>query len=444
MKAGFYTLGCKLNQCETEALADAFRSAGCEAVGIDEAADIYIFNTCTVTSKSEQKARRLLRRILAERSGVPLIVTGCYAELEKAGLENLGRRVFVLGFDKKAALLELPAFLVRSAAAFSGNTFEAVAAFCAQSRPRREPNDSFRFHASRCSFHTRAFLKIQDGCDNRCSYCRVPLARGPSVSLAAGEVVSRFRGLESEGYKEIVLTGVNLLAYRWEGIGFEGLLERLLASAAGVSRVRISSLEPEGISPSLVRILSHPRICPHFHLPVQSGSDSVLRAMGRRYDRRVLAEAVGRLRSARNNPFIAADIITGFPGETARDHSQTETLVRDLGFASLHVFPFSPRPGTAAWRMKNPVPERLSRERAAALRGLSGEGWTEYAQSLIGQCLDVLVEEDTAGGDWKGLSANYMTVRGRENSRQAVPGALLPVVIRGAGKGFLFGEIFST
>ncbi|MDR1932406.1 MAG: tRNA (N(6)-L-threonylcarbamoyladenosine(37)-C(2))-methylthiotransferase MtaB [Spirochaetales bacterium] len=438
MRAGFYTLGCKLNQSETEALADAFRRAGHTAAGVDEPADVYILNTCTVTSKSEQKARRVLRKILTGRGESPVIVTGCYAQLEKARLEEeFGPGVLVLGLDQKARLLDLPSFLSDGTALPGARILDD---FFAQNGAA---GGAFGFSAARCSFHTRAFLKIQDGCDNRCAYCRVCLARGPSVSLEAEEALRRFRALQAEGYREVVLTGVNLMSYASGSTDFCGLLEKLAARAAS-ARIRISSLEPEGITKSLARAAAHPRVCPHFHLPLQSGSDSVLRAMGRRYTRAMVTRAVDLLRAERGGAFIAADIICGFPGETEEDHAQTETLVRELSLASLHVFPFSPRPGTAAWNMKNRVPERTARRRAASLRALAAEGRARYAESLTGGSLEVIVEKRIPGG-WEGLSENYMTVRGASapggGPSGVAVGALLTVKISGAGDGFLLGEI---
>ncbi|MDR1625298.1 MAG: tRNA (N(6)-L-threonylcarbamoyladenosine(37)-C(2))-methylthiotransferase MtaB [Spirochaetia bacterium] len=444
MKAGFYTLGCKLNQSETEALADAFRRAGHSASGIDGAADLYILNTCTVTSKSEQKARRVLRKILAE-SRAPVILSGCYAEVEKERLAaEFGPRVFVAGRREKPSLADLAAFLAARGAGAS--CADAVAAFFS-GLPRGMKGGEFRLAAARYSFHTRAFLKIQDGCDNRCSYCRVCIARGPSVSLEAGQVLARLRGLEAEGYREVVLTGVNLMAYRSGETALEGLLKEILA-AGGRARIRVSSLEPEGVTEGLARVLSQPRVCPHFHLPLQSGSDSVLRAMGRRYTASAALDAVRLLRAARPEAFIAADLITGFPGESAEDHRLTESLVREMGLAALHVFPFSRRPGTAAWDMGGAVPERVARERAAALRGLCRESRLRYAAAQAGRSLEVVIEKTNAAGDWEGLSENYMTVRGRENPNgkppAAFPGALLRVKITAPGKDFLSAVIDTT
>jgi threonylcarbamoyladenosine tRNA methylthiotransferase MtaB len=450
MKAGFYTLGCKLNQCETEALAEAFRGAGFEASGLDGDACLYILNTCTVTSKSEQKARRVVRGVLSVSSAAPVILMGCYAEMGRGALEaEFGGRVFVAGSGDKAGLLELPVFLARRGASGPEACREAVGDFFAlraggagEALPAKGGGAAaFRFQAGRLSFHTRAFLKIQDGCDNRCAYCRVPLARGASVSLPPGEAVRRFRALQAEGYGEVVLTGVNLMSYRWENEDFTGLIERLLAEAGPGVLLRISSLEPEGIDGRLVSVLRDGRICPHFHLPVQSGSDRVLGDMGRGYTRRTVIEAVGRLREAVLDPFVAGDIICGFPGETDGDFGETLALVRELKLAGLHVFPFSPRPGTAAWGMKSRVPERVTRERAARLRALAGDFFADYAARQKGRELDVIVEKVLPGGGWEGLSANYMTVRGGEGPPPALPGRRLRVRIEKAERDFLWGGV---
>lgn len=464
MRVGFHTLGCKLNQSETEAVADAFRRAGHDPLGLDDEADLYIVNTCTVTSKSEQKARRLLRKILGEHPGRPVVVMGCYAEMEKRRVEELGDGVFAVGLGDMAGLPEalalrgFPASPARDAnAVFGSRDGESFASGAEASGddslpsrirawlggkadPARE-EVRFRFHPSRYSFHTRAFLKIQDGCDNRCSYCRVRLARGPSLSLDAGEALDRFRRLEEAGHGEIVLTGINLSSYRSRGLDLGGLLREILSGGGG-ARIRLSSLEPEAVTENLAEALRHPRICPHFHLAVQSGSDPVLRAMRRRYNRLTVCQAVARLRGAAPHPFIAADLIVGFPGETPEDHGETVAMVRDLRFADLHVFPFSPRPGTEAAGMAGRVPERLVRERAAELRSLAEQGLFRYGTETVGSVLDVMVERcDLPGGGWEGAAENYLTVRGGPGG-EGLPaqGSRIPVRITDFRDGFAWGR----
>jgi threonylcarbamoyladenosine tRNA methylthiotransferase MtaB len=255
---------------------------------------------------------------------------------------------------------------------------------------------------------------VQDGCDYRCAYCRVPLARGNSVSLDAELAAQRIRRLEEAGYREVVLTGVNISAWRRGDEGLGRLLRRLLESTSMV-RLRLSSLEPETIKPALVEVLRHPRVCPHFHLPVQSGSDRLLLAMRRRYRADQVRRAVGLLRAARGEPFLAADLIAGFPGETEQDFRASFELAESLRFAKLHVFPFSPRPGTAAVRMGGRVPERERDERVRALTGLSGRLARAYSGAWVGREVEVVLERRRAGGSaWRGFSGNYLpcAVRG--------------------------------
>jgi len=413
MRASFHTFGCKLNQFETEALASAFRSRGFSLVDPAEEAEVYLINTCTVTGKSEQKARRFIRRLARERPGALLVVTGCYAQLDPRALESLGPNVAVVSQADKSLLLDLPRRLQ-----------EGSIASCGADALRRQGGqpDPFGFQVERYSFHSRAFLKIQDGCDHRCAYCRVPLARGGSLSLEAATAVERVRALESAGYREVVLTGVNLSAWR-NGVGtpqgeagLGELLGRLLAATTMV-RLRLSSLEPEALKPALVQALRDPRICPHFHLPVQSGSDRVLLRMRRRYRAEQVRRAVGLLRTARQAPFLATDLIAGFPGETAEDFQDTYTLAESLGFAKLHVFPFSPRPGTAAAGMAGKVPERVRDEHVRALTQLSDRLAQEYRRGWVGREVEVVLEKrrDPSGSPvWTGVSGNYLpcAVRG--------------------------------
>ncbi|MGA2478473.1 MAG: MiaB/RimO family radical SAM methylthiotransferase, partial [Spirochaetia bacterium] len=258
------------------------------------------------------------------------------------------------------------------------------------------------------SFHTRAFLKVQDGCDGRCSYCRVPLARGTSVSLPAADALRRVAELEDMGYREIVITGVNISDYRAGDLTLASLLEGLLG-ATRRARFRLSSLEPEAITGSLAAVLAHPRICPHFHIPVQSGSDRILSRMNRPYRVDRVVAAVRSVREARGDPFLAADIIVGFPGETGEDFEATSGLVRSLELAALHVFPFSPRPGTAALSLRPAVPEHVRFLRTRELMAQSRRSTAAYSRSWMGSEVEVLVEERKAGRFF-GVTGNYLKV----------------------------------
>src|SRR5271157_4637959 len=300
-RVAFHTFGCKLNQYETEALASSFLANGFAIVPSDQEADAYVINTCTVTSRADHKARSLIRALARGHRHATLVVTGCSAQTESEALSALAGDIIVVPQSMKSRLLELPKTLAE--ALDSGEEPLARLAAILQSN---QPADPFALIVMAPAFHTRAFLKIQDGCDCHCAYCRVPLARGRSVSLGMEEILRRAAALETQGRREIVLTGVNISAWRASGTDFSGLLRMLLRSTS-TARIRLTSIEPESITPGLVEILAEPRICPHFHIPVQSGSNGVLLRMSRRYLSDRVVEGVLRLREARGDPFIAAD-----------------------------------------------------------------------------------------------------------------------------------------
>ena len=440
-RVAFHTFGCKLNQYETEALASAFRSHGFRVVDEREEADVHVINTCTVTARADHKARRLIRAVAHRRPDEPVIVTGCSAQTEAEALASLAENVVVVPQSAKARLLEVPAVLVGAGQAGAGQAGEsrvkalrtALAADVLAAR-----SDPFALVAGDYSFHTRAFLKIQDGCNCLCAYCRVPLARGGSVSLDLDEVLRRASELETRGYREIVLTGVNVSAWRSVGgLGLADLLQRLVGVTER-ARFRITSLEPEAITADLVSALSHPRICPHFHIPVQSGSDVVLLRMKRRYRAQAVFDGVRALRAARDDPFVAADILAGFPGETPEDHARTVGLLRSLEFAAVHVFPFSARPGTAAAGMRPFVPERVRGERAREVSALAGELGAAYARRWVGRQVDVLLEGGAArhrsAGSTRGVSENYLKVEVHGIPEgKAMPGLIARAEITAAG-----------
>ena len=367
----------------------------------DQDAEAYIVNTCTVTARADHKARALIRGLARSRPDALLLVTGCSAQLEGAALASLAKNIIVVPQAEKSMLLDLPRILEEA----RGPTSSAET----RTELRKgNPPDPFAFTVKELSFHSRAFLKIQDGCDSWCSYCRVPQARGPSISLGAAEVVRRAAKFESDGYRELVITGVNISAWNEGSLRLPDLLRELL-SGTQQSRIRLSSLEPESITTDLGRVLSEDRICPHFHIPVQSGSDVILEAMKRRYSIGRIAEGVSLLRAVKDTPFIAADVIVGFPGETEEDFDGTRCMVRALGFSALHIFPFSARPGTAAAALRPMIPERIRYQRARELAGIAREQSEAYVRSWVGKEVEVLFEK---GKDDRlhGISGNYLKV----------------------------------
>ena len=402
MNAAVYTLGCRLNQAESEAIADSFAKAGF-SITPPSLADIVIVNSCTVTTKAEQKARRMIR--LFSRSA-EVIVTGCYAAVSPEEVAMLSDRVVVFSLKEKASLLQLASHL--RAELDGGHTLrQGIDSF------RFRSSDPFAFDASSFQYHSRAYLKIQDGCDNSCGYCRTTIARGPSVSLDADEVVRRALHLEAEGFHELMLTGVNLTMYDHEHEGLGGLLEKLLAALGSGMRLRLSSMEPDHVDDRLLDVLSDRRMQPHFHIPIQSASDRVLALASRRYSISHVSYIISRMREAKDDPFIACDVIAGLPGEGEAEFRETYDFLSDTGFAAMHVFPYSPRPGTALFRAPHPE-ERVRDERAALLRSLSEERSRGYVERQVGRTVEVLAETGCEGTTGNYLKARILLPGGRE------------------------------
>lgn len=390
-----HTFGCRLNQVESESLAEAFSRAGFAVAsgGADADAEaqpalLLVFNTCTVTSKAEQKARRLIRSALRADPRAVAVVTGCYAQMEPGALSSLGDRVVVVPGSAKDALLGLPGILAEDDGGH-GDPLDAVREALALLTGK--PRDPFAFSPGAFSFHSRASLKVEDGCGNACAYCRVRLARGPAVSLDPGEALRRVRALEASGYAEAVLTGVNLSHYSAGGLGFPGLLSRLIEGTERIA-FRISSYEPSGIDGDFLELAAHPRIRPFFHLPIQSGCAATLARMGRDADTGALAEAIEGLRRARKDPFLSFDMICGFPGESDAEFRESEGFARRARPAWIHVFPYSPRPGTPAASLPGRVPERVAAQRAAVLAELARTGRAEYAERWFGEEVEAVLE----------------------------------------------------
>ena len=433
-----YTLGCKLNQLESEAIADSFRKAGFPLVSSIDSADpaLIIINTCTVTSKADQKCRRLIRKALRDYPDSCVIVTGCYAHLDPAEIKLLeaeagsgAHRLFVAGSNSigtsgtsgttgaasagsaaaagaaKSSLLDLPEYVRKAANDTPKSPLSRILESWVSSAAGSE---TFAFKPEEFLFHSRGYLKIQDGCDNSCSYCRVRLARGPSVSLPPEAALAQVRSFEERDCAELMITGVNITQYRYCGRDLAGLLEYLLEGSSSIA-FRLSSLEPECIDQRLASALAHPRVRPHFHLSVQSGSDDVLRAMGRAYTSQAAGEGAALLRSVKDNPFLACDIIAGFPGETEAAFRQTLDLCAAIRFAWIHAFPYSKRPGTDAFSLNNPVCERDAAQRVQLLTKLAIQNRRDYAQSWLGRELSAVVEKGRcSGGQCRAVSENYL------------------------------------
>ena len=410
MRIAFRTLGCKLNQYETEAIAAQFDAAGYTVVSFGETADVYVLNSCTITSQADRKSRNLVYRAL--RGGGPqssVVLTGCFAERNAEAFSD-DPRVLVVGNEGKSDVLSLVDARLRArgetgiagAAEASTGVSPGVSPEAAtgmtESASRAANAGPFGFRAARGMFHTRAAIKIQDGCDQFCTYCIVPHVRGRAVSREPADVLDDVRQTVAGGAREIVVTGVNLGSYRHGELDLTGLLGRILDElpADGGVRVRISSLEPEGLDERFTALFADPRLAPHVHLCMQSGSDAVLRRMGRRYRSSDFRRIADSLRSVDPMFNLTTDIIVGFPGETEAEFESSVSAARDLGFSHIHVFPFSAREGTPAARMAEQVPGPVKSERARRLREVSAELKRQYYTRMVGRREEVLVERGDA------------------------------------------------
>lgn len=408
------TLGCKVNQYDTEAMREAFEAAGYASVPFGAPADVYLINTCTVTVTGDQKSMKLIRRAAREHPEAGIIVCGCLAQRDAKRVRLPGVRL-ILGTRDRSRVVEL-----YERAIAEGQVISAVGA---------EGDWTFEhLTVQRHEGHTRAVMKIQEGCENRCAYCVIPSVRGPVRSMPLPEVEEEARALGEAGYKELVVTGIHLMSYgRDLGLTLADAL-RAIHRAEGVRRVRLGSLEPVGVTDEFVSALVElPKICPQFHLSMQSGSDGVLRRMRRRYNARQYLEAARRLQTAFPGCALTTDVIAGFPGETDEEHRQTLAFIRQVGFARIHVFPFSPRAGTEAAAMPGQVPEAVKKARAAELIALGGELERVFVQSLIGTRQRVLFEERGEGGLCEGYTENYVRV-----AAPGAPGETREVIIRSA------------
>lgn len=392
------SVGCRLNQSEIESIAAQFRSQGHDLVTRVEEAQIVVINTCAVTGKAVADSRHLIRRA-AEREGVQVIATGCWAELEAQEIANLSQQVRVVGNQGKESIGLL----------FPPEPAAQLAAAGHARNAGRAPLPGERFR-------TRAFIKVQDGCDNHCTFCVTRIARGRAVSRPADAVLEDIRWAMAGGAREAVLTGVNLSSWGMDfdpGLRLADLVESIL-QGTNIERLRLSSLEPWNLDNRFFRLWENPRMCRHIHLPLQSGSDRVLKRMGRITNRQQFAEVVQAARQAVPQMAVSTDIIVGFPGEEEQQFEETLGFVREMRFESGHIFAYSPRPGTPAALLPGRLPAEALKSRSRRLRAGLAEQGRAYRQSFIGAELEVLWESSKQAetGVWqlKGLSDNYLKV----------------------------------
>jgi len=376
-RVAFKTLGCRLNQFETDALVSKFDQEGYKIVNYGDQADVTIVNTCTVTNKSDNKSRNLINRAARINDEGLVVVTGCMADNYKQELEQQDNITYVVDNARKNSIPQL------IDAHFKGELLH----------PEKLPAAHFGFGDVKKSLHTRSAVKIQDGCNNHCTFCIIPKVRGPAKSRPMHEILDAVRKTVDNGFKEIVITGVNIGRYESGEDRFEDVIENIL-ELPGDFRVRISSLEPDGFDDRFLELFQHPKLTPHLHLCLQSGSDKILLRMRRMYDVKTYMNWIEKFKSRYPGFNFTTDVIVGFPGETREDFNDTLQIVGEAGFSHVHTFKYSQRDGTRAARLENQVPEKTKNLRSEQVRELSEKNKQAYYRSFLGKHQTLLSEKN--------------------------------------------------
>ena len=422
----FHTLGCKVNQYDTQAMRERFEQAGCRTVEFEEKADIYVVNTCTVTGTGDKKSMQTIRRCHRKNPEAAIVVTGCLAQRAADELKLPGVRL-VIGTQRRGEVVELLA-----------KALESDCALIAVETLRQAPFEHLTVHAH--EGHTRATMKIQEGCDRWCTYCIIPSVRGPIRSRPLDEIRAEAESLAAAGFREAVLTGIHLTSYGREQHGAITLLDaiREVHAVEGIERIRLGSLEPVIVTEAFVKGLKQlPKVCHQFHLALQSGSDTVLARMRRRYTSGEFLAACAMLRGAFDDCALTTDVMTGFPGETEEEFMQTVDTCKKAGFARMHVFPYSEREGTKAAVMEGSVPRHIREERARRLIAVGRELEQQALLGRVGKEDSVLIEEIDENGFGVGYTGGYMRVR----VMGAEAGEIVRVRITEIDKDELKGEV---
>lgn len=427
MKVQFYTLGCKVNQYESEAMGELFEKRGYTVVGEDEPADIVIINSCTVTAESNRKTRQTVRKARRKNSQAVIVLTGCMAQAFPDEAAKIVEADIVVGNKNEDKIPDLCERFIAERKAM--HIFE-----------EHETGEKITdFTVTGFSEHTRSYIKIEDGCNRFCSYCIIPYARGRVRSKSVGAIAAEAEGLSRSGYKEIVLVGINLSAYGQDTGA--GLCDAVLAAAApeGIERVRLGSLECDQISDdALLKLSECKEFCPQFHLSLQSGCDRTLREMNRKYDTAFYRDLVERIRRIFPDASITTDIMVGFPGESDEDFKESCDFVRETGFARSHVFIYSEREGTPAARRHDAVDKSVRAERAHIMGDICRQCERDFLKAQCGKTEKVLFETEI-DGYWEGYTGNYTRVKVK--SAGDLEGKILPVVLTAANEDYCIGEL---
>lgn len=395
----FTTLGCRVNQYDTDAMRGLFLQNGYKTVDFDEKADIYVINTCSVTNMGERKSRQLIRKAKRTNEKAYIIVTGCYAQLAPDAIAAIEGVNLVIGTNNRHRIVELVEQLDSTEKQIS-----VVRNIMEQATFEEMPLYGNEIDK------VRAFMKIQEGCNNYCTFCIIPYTRGKLKSRRLEDIMAEAKRLVAHGYREIVLTGIHLGNYGVELPEKTTLADvvKALLTIPELQRIRLGSIESVEVSDELIDLMAtEPRFCSHLHLPLQAGSDHILKLMNRHYTLDEFKQLIQRLRSRIEGLVITTDIIAGFPGETDEDFDETMKTVREIGFTHIHAFPYSKREGTPAAVMEEQVPEAVKKTRVALLNSLSQEGFTQYANTLLGKTVKILVEQEV-DGQYLGFTNDYI------------------------------------
>ncbi len=393
-KVSFKTLGCRLNQYETDALVTRFHQAGYQVVDFASPADITVINTCTVTNQSDQKSRNTINQAARKNPEGMVVVTGCMANNHKEQLEANDKITYVVDNERKSQIVSLVD------AHFKGEVVH----------PDSWAGDIFGFETVDQSLHTRTSIKVQDGCDNFCTYCIVPSVRGRAVSRPLEEILENIRRVVDNGFKEVVITGVNIGRYDFEQYNLERAIEKMV-ELPGDFRIRISSMEPDGFGPDFHKVFRHPKMAPHLHLCIQSGSDPILKKMRRMYTTRSFMDIIETFRKEIADFNFTTDVIVGFPGETEQDFEETVRVVKEARFSHVHTFRYSRRKGTRADRLEDQLEEKIKAERSEVIRQISEENRLNYMDSMLGKTQRVLIEKVSGEGEAQGYGEHYLPLK---------------------------------
>ena len=401
-KAASFALGCKVNQYESEAIAELFAEKGYEIVGIDEEADVYVINTCTVTNFGDKKSRQLIRKVKRQNENAIVAVVGCYAQTAPQELMKVEGVNLVIGTKDRAQIVEMVE---------NYKTENGVENHVSDIMKERvfEP-----LSIQKLANRTRAYLKIQDGCSQYCSYCIIPYARGPIRSRDPQDVLAEVKRLAENGFKEVVLTGIHVASYGKDRHD-TSLLEilRQVHEVEGIERIRFSSIEPNVVTEEFAQAIADmPKVCDHFHLSLQSGCDKTLKEMNRKYDTEKYRQAAATLRKYLPEVALTTDIIAGFPGETEEDFQASYDFAKEIGFAKIHAFPYSPKRGTPAAARKDQLLNAVKAERSHRLIELSDKMADDFIQAYVGKEVEVLYERVIGEGIYEGHTTNYIKVKG--------------------------------